>query len=205
MMTGVGMGRRADDAGVSLSKGLVGLIGLALLAYGISGLIFAGHRFRAHAISGTVSGTAWLGVDANGWTNLLFAAAGAVLVLASPRHRGATSTALAVAVVLGAAAGIALLDGRDVLGVLAANGLPTRAWGAAAVALLAVALLPRVVARERDDDHAELGRRAAQLHPVREPIRFGRDRANVDDPWSWPRDLTERAKADRPGHGNDTA
>src|SRR5829696_5383074 len=125
MMTGVGMGRRADDAGVSLSKGLVGLIGLALLAYGISGLIFAGHRFRAHAISGTVSGTAWLGVDANGWTNLLFAAAGAVLVLASPRHRGAT--------------GIALLDGRDVLGVLAANGLPTRAWGAAAVALLAVA------------------------------------------------------------------
>ena len=60
----------------------------------------------------------------------------------------------------------------------------------APVALLAVALLPRAVGTRKphDQDHAELRPGAADRGPVREPIRFGRDRANVDEPWSWPRD-----------------
>jgi hypothetical protein len=180
----------ADDASISLAKRAAGLIGLALLAYGITGLLFGGHGFTSHAISGTVSDRTWLSAEGNGWTNLLFVATGAVLVVASARHRGAKTAALVVACVLGTAAVISLIDGDDVLGVLAANGLTKQVWGVAAVALLAVALLPRAVGTRKphDHDHAELRRRAADRDPVRGPIRFGRDRANVDEPWSWPRD-----------------
>jgi hypothetical protein len=45
---------RQKKKGISLVKGPVRLIGLALLAYGISALIFGGHGFVQHVPSGAV-------------------------------------------------------------------------------------------------------------------------------------------------------
>src|ERR671911_185542 len=129
------MARPARSGGVSLAKGPAGIIGIALLAYGITGLIFGGNGFSADPVDGTVNGSTWLGLEGNGWTNLLFGA---------PLHWGAKTLALVVGLVLGAASVISLVDGDDVFGIFAANGLTKLVWGIAAAVLLVIALLPRV-------------------------------------------------------------
>jgi len=147
---------RADGKGISLAKGPVAIVGVILLAYGISGLIFGGNGFTADPVDGTAQGTKWLGLEANGWSNLLFAAAGALLLFGSPLHWGAKSLGLIVGLALGAASVIALVDGDDVFGIFAANGLTKLAWGVAAAVLLVLALLPRVGKNKaRDHDHVE--------------------------------------------------
>ena len=116
-------------------------IGVLLLAYGITGLIFGGSDFGTDT-GGTVDGETWLGLEGNGWTNLLFAAAGGLLILASPTRAGAATTMVVTALAFGAGAIIAVFDGDDVFGVFAANGWTMLAWGVTAIVLLAAALLP---------------------------------------------------------------
>ena len=62
---------------------------------------------------------------------------------------------------MAAAAIIAIVDGNDVLGIFAANGMTALAFGVAAAACLIVAMLPRV-GRRRDV-------------PVERDRRFARD------------------------------
>ena len=132
-----------SEAGMSLAKGPAGLIGLLLLAYGILALIFGSADFEASPIEGDVVGETFLGIAGNGWTNLLFAVGGALLLVGAPLHWGAKSMSLIVGLVLGAASVIALAYDDDVLGIFAANGPTTLAWGVAAAILLVLALLPR--------------------------------------------------------------
>lgn len=156
--------------GVSLAKGPVGLLGLLGLLYGITALLFGSHSFSAHPVSGTVNGSNWIGLEVNGWSSLLFVAAGLLLLLGAPAHWGAKSMSLIVGLALGVACIIAVVDGNDVLGIFAANNLTKLVWGAAAVVLLVLSLMPRVGRREiREDDE-----------PAAEPDRLGRRR--VDEP-----------------------
>lgn len=135
------------DKGTSLVKGPVALLGIAALAWGILNLIAGGSGFGQQAVDGTVSGERFLGFEGNGWTNLLWIAAGALLLLGSPLHWGAKTLSIVVGLVLGAASVIALVDGDDVLGIAAANGPTKLLLGAAAAVLLVTALLPRVGGR----------------------------------------------------------
>jgi hypothetical protein len=45
-------GQEQETGGVSLAKGPVALIGLALLVYGITAFIFRGHSFALHPSAG---------------------------------------------------------------------------------------------------------------------------------------------------------
>lgn len=152
-----------NHTGVSLAKGPVALVGLALLAYGITAFLFGGHSFDAHPISGIVNGKTWLGLEVNAWSSLLFIGAGALLLLGSPLHWGAKSLSMIVALALGAASLIALYDKDDVLGIFAANNMTKLVWGAAAILLLILALLPRVGGKKQHDhadaEHARATRR----------------------------------------------
>jgi hypothetical protein len=156
--------------GLSLATGPVGLIGMALLAYGVTALIFGGHLFTTDFLSGTVQGETWLGLEVNAWSSLQFIGAGALLLLGAPLHWGAKTMSLIVGLGLGAASVIALVDGDDVFGIFAANGLTTLVWGIAAAVLLVLALLPRVGGGKRRS-HADAdanrapARRAAQPRP----------------------------------------
>jgi hypothetical protein len=141
------MASRQTTKGTSLAKGPVGLIGLALLAYGIGALIFAGHSFAQHAPNGPVHGNSWLGLEVNGWSGLLFIAAGLLLLLAAPLHWGAKGMSLIVGLALGAAALLALSKGHGALGMFAANHLTELVWGAAAAVLIVLSQLPRVGAK----------------------------------------------------------
>src|SRR3954464_7025045 len=97
--------------GVSLAKGPVAIIGLLSLALGVLGFIFASQSFTMHPVSGTVTGKTFLGIEGNGWTWVLFAAGGLLLLLGSPTHWGAKSLALIVGLAAGAASVIAMFDG----------------------------------------------------------------------------------------------
>ena len=143
------MTRTRRTKGVSLAKGPVGLIGLVLLAYGITALIFGGHGFAHHVPSGAVYGKTWLGLLVNGWSGLLFIAAGLLLLISAPAHVTAKGISLLVAIALGAIAVIAVINGHGALGLFAANHLTEIVWGAGAVLLLCLSLLPRVGARTK--------------------------------------------------------
>ena len=130
--------------GVSLAKGPVGIIGAVLLAGGILGLLMGSTDFTTAAPDGDVDGGTFLGIEGNGWTWLLFAGAGVLLLISATMHWSAKVIAMIVGLAMGAAAVLAIVDGTDVLGVFAANRATMLVMGAAAVALLIVAMLPRV-------------------------------------------------------------
>jgi hypothetical protein len=141
--------RRKKNRGTSLAKGPIGLIGLAMLAYGITALIFGGHGFTQHAPTGAVHGDTWLGLEVNGWSSLLFVAAGLLLLLGAPMHWGAKTMSLIVGSSLVGLCVIALANGHGALGLFAANGLTELVWGAAGALLIVLSLLPRVGGRSQ--------------------------------------------------------
>jgi hypothetical protein len=135
--------------GFSLAKGPVGIIGAVLLAGGILGLLMGSTDFTTAAPDGDVNGGTFLGIEGNGWTWLLFGGTGLVLLLSAPMHWSAKSMALLGGLVMTVACVLAIVDGNDVLGIFAANRATMVAFGVSAVALLIVAMLPRV-GRRRD-------------------------------------------------------
>ena len=136
--------RRTTKPGVSLAKGPVSIIGMILLAYGVTGLIFGGNGFGSSPLDGTVNGETWLGIEGNGWSNLLAIGAGGILMFGAQLHWAAKTTALIVGLGFAAAAIIALIDGDDVLGIFAANDATILAWAITAAVLVIVGLLPRL-------------------------------------------------------------
>src|SRR3954452_21969697 len=167
---------RYDDTpkarnGVSLAKGPVGLVGLASLALGVLGFIFASRSFTFDAPSGTVNGSTFIGIEGNGWTWVMFAAAGLLLLLGSTVHWGAKSMAFIVGVVFVVGALIALSDGDDILGIVAMNNWTKLVMGAAGVALIVLSMMPRVGRRRG-------GAPAATRHDrdLEASRRFDRDR-----------------------------
>jgi hypothetical protein len=171
---------RYDDtprprSGISLAKGPVALVGLASLALGVLGFIFASRSWDFNAPSGTVNGTTFIGIEGNGWTWLLFGGTGLVLLLSAPMHWSAKTMAMLGGIVMAIACALAIVDG-DVLGIFAANSWTMLAFGAAAVALLLVALLPRV--GRRKETVVEEDRTTATAPNG----RFERDGERVDEP-----------------------
>jgi fumarate reductase subunit D len=170
--------------GVSLAKGPVALIGVASLALGVLGFIFASQSFTMHPPSGTVNGGTFIGIEGNGWTWLLFAAGGLLLLLGAPIHWGAKSMAFIVGVAYGVGALIALSDGSDILGIFATNNLTKLVLGAAAVALVLLSMAPRLgrrrgtaPARREPAERGRFGRRSARAE--REPVTDRADREPV--------------------------
>ena len=160
--------------GVSLAKGPVGILGLIGVLYGLSALIFSSHGFALHIPHGAVHGEKWIGLEVNGWSELLFIAAGLALLFAAPLHWGAKSMSLLVGFVLIAAAIIALIRKDGVFGIFAANHLTELIWAAAGVLLLVLALLPRVGGdRDAPDQQEPVGRPRTRRVVEPEPVDRG--------------------------------
>jgi hypothetical protein len=180
--------------GISLAKGPVALVGLASLLLGVLGFIFASRSFDFDAPSGTVTGTTFIGIEGNGWTWVVFAAAGLLLLLGSTIHWGATSMAFIVGVAFVVGALIALSDGDDILGVVAMNGWTTLVMGAAGAGLIILSMLPRVgrrrgaapvaTRRERELEDPRSGRfdREREPVPADEPVTTRHDATLAGDP-----------------------
>jgi hypothetical protein len=172
--------RRTTTSGVSLAKGPVSIIGMILLAYGVTGLIFGGNNFDSSPLDGTVNGDTWLGIEGNGWSNLLAIGAGGILMFGAQLHWAAKTTALVVGLGFAAAAIIALVDGGDdVLGIFAANDATILAWAITAAVLVVVGLLPRVGRKTEETPVVASTEAPAESRFDREPERRPADA--VDD------------------------
>ncbi|MGZ4296084.1 MAG: DUF4383 domain-containing protein [Solirubrobacteraceae bacterium] len=131
---------------MSLARGPALVLGTILTAVGLY-LLYKARTFPP--FSNFPNGTATKDGDyifglfaANGWTAMLTAVAGSLLLFGAAQHLLAKTMSLIVGVALGAAAVIGLASG-DVLGMAATNGWTELGWGVCAVILLFNTLVPR--------------------------------------------------------------
>lgn len=130
--------------GVSLAKGPIALIGLLGIIYGVTALIAGAHGFALHFPSGHVHGRIWLHLQVNGWTALLFIAAGLALLFSAAAHVTAKSMAMLVGVVMIVLAVIGFFQKHGTLGIFASDHWTELVWCAGGVALLLLAMMPRI-------------------------------------------------------------
>ncbi|HEY1566581.1 MAG TPA: hypothetical protein VGF68_06165 [Solirubrobacteraceae bacterium] len=185
------------EKGISLARGPALILGTILLAVGLY-LLYKARTFPpfSNFPNGNVTkdGDFLFGLfGANGWTGMLTAVGGGLLLFGAAQHLLAKTMSLVVGVALGAAAVIALVSG-NVLGMAAANGWTKLGWAICAVILLFNTLAPRrrrtvVVADEPVAyDAAAYNRRpatAAEEDAVAahdEPTVAHRDRALDEEP-----------------------
>jgi hypothetical protein len=134
------------ERGWSLARGPAHIVGTILL---VAGLYFLYEQHTFPPLSNFPNGTApvqskvFFGVfGANGWTGMLTAMGGGLLLFASAQHLMAKTISLVVGAALVAAAIIALASG-DVLGLASANHLTELAWAVIGLILMLAAALPR--------------------------------------------------------------
>jgi hypothetical protein len=134
------------EKGISLARGPALILGTILVIVGLY-LLYKAHTFPR--FSNLPNGKAPADGDflfglfgANGWTGMLTAAGGALLLFGAAQHLLAKTMSLIVGIALGAAAIIALASG-NVLGMASADGWTELGWGACAVILLFNTLIPR--------------------------------------------------------------
>lgn len=145
--------RTTTEKGAGLARGPALVAGTILAVFGL--ILF----FRAPGTplstagfpDATATGDRLLGFEANAWTAWFTTAAGIALLIGASQHLAAKTVSLVIGLVLGAAAVIAIVDGDDVLGLAAANGLTALGWGIAAAVLLVNTLLPRLRHELTDD------------------------------------------------------
>jgi len=130
---------------ISLSRGPALIVGTILLAAGLY-FLYRSHTYPRFANfpngNAPVERDAFFGVfGINGWTGMLTAIAGGLLLFGAAEHFMSKGMSLFVGCCLGAAAIIAAISG-NVLGLAAANVWTKIGWGAAAVILLLNALMP---------------------------------------------------------------
>ncbi|HEY2005102.1 MAG TPA: hypothetical protein VGG87_01565 [Solirubrobacteraceae bacterium] len=135
------------EKGVSLARGPALILGTILLAAGLY-FIYKQHTFQKLSNfpngTATVQGKVLFGLfGGDGWTGMLTAICGGLLLFGAAQHHLAKTMSLIVGVVLGAAAIIGLVDHGNVLGLASANHLTELAWGIAAAILLVNTLIPR--------------------------------------------------------------
>jgi hypothetical protein len=165
------------EKGPSLAKGPALLIGSILLAFGLAGMLENATFPDGTFPDGDAQGTNFLGFEVNGYTNLLLAICGGLLLFGAAQHWLAKTMSLLTGLALGAATIIALIDGDDILGMGATNNATKLGLAIAAAALLVNALMPRRTRRrevaattadrdvvDRDPDHdADAGRERRPL------------------------------------------
>jgi hypothetical protein len=180
------------EKGISLARGPALILGTLLTAVGLY-LLYKARTFPpfSNLPNGHVArdGNFLFGIfGANGWTGMLTAVGGALLLFGAAQHLLAKTMSLIVGIALGAAAVIALFSG-NVLGMAAANSWTKLGWAVAAAILLFNTLIPRrkrevVVADEpvRHDSPAAYERRpvtagegTAARHDEAEPTGVHRD------------------------------
>jgi hypothetical protein len=168
------------EKGMSLARGPALILGTILLAAGLY-LLYRAHTFPkfSNFPNGNVvrDGKFIFGLfAANGWTAMLTAVAGGLLLFGAAQHLLAKTMSLIVGVVLAAAAIIGIFNSGNVLGLAAANGWTELAWGASAVILLFNTLVPR---RRREVVVQETG---VPVMATREPVTAIREPVAAGEP-----------------------
>jgi lysylphosphatidylglycerol synthetase-like protein (DUF2156 family) len=170
--------RTHTEKGISLARGPALILGTILLVAGLY-LIYKQHTFPkfSNLPNGHVSDPkVFLGIfGANGWTGMLTAVAGGLLLFGAAQHLLARTMSLIVGIALAIAAVIALISG-NVLGMAAANVWTEILWGGSAAILLFNSAMPRRKKTVVDE------RAPVQERPRSEPVPVRDDTGVVDEP-----------------------
>jgi hypothetical protein len=134
------------EKGVSLARGPALVLGTVLTASGLY-FLYAAHGFPPFSNfpngNARIDGRFLFGIfGINGWTGMLTAVAGALLLFGAAQHLLAKTMSLIVGVALGVAAVISAISG-NVLGLAAANRWTELGWAVCAVILLFNTSIPR--------------------------------------------------------------
>jgi hypothetical protein len=135
------------EKGISLARGPALILGTILTVAGLF-FLYKAHTFAKFSKfpNGTahIDGKFFFGIfGVNGWSAMLTAVAGALLLFGAAQHLLAKTMSLIVGACLAAAALIALFSSGNILGLGAANHLTELGWGVCAVILLFNTLAPR--------------------------------------------------------------
>ena len=125
------------------------VVGAVLVLAGLFGFL-ADSAFDTANGSDSLNGDTLLGLEVNGWHNLVHIASGAFLLAMMARPAAARTAALAFAGIYAVVTAIGMIDGHDVLGLLPVNPADNVLHLVLALAGLGAALAPR----PRDDRHA---------------------------------------------------
>ena len=144
--TGYGAAEARTERGASLARGPALIIGTILLVAGLY-FMYKQHTFLKFSNfpngNAPVQAKVFFGIfGVNGWSGMLTAAAGGLLLFGAAEHLLAKTMSLIVGIALGAAAIISLVSG-NVLGMAAANHWTELLWGVCAVILLFNVVVPR--------------------------------------------------------------
>jgi lysylphosphatidylglycerol synthetase-like protein (DUF2156 family) len=170
--------RTHTEKGISLARGPALLLGTILL---IAGLYFLYKQHMFPKFSQLPNGKApaqkvFFGIfGVNGWSGMLTAVAGGLLLFGAAQHLLAKTMSLIVGVALGVAAVIALVSG-NVLGLAAANIWTEILWGASALILLFNSAIPRRKKTITEEPAPAREPRGVEPTPVRDGERAGATR-----------------------------
>jgi len=136
------------EPGVSLARGPALIVGAVLLAAGLYFLykqpVFARLANFPDGQAPGQGSKVFFGIfGANGWTGMLTAIGGGLLLFGAAQHLLAKTMSLIVGIALGAAAIIAAASSGNVLGLAVANVWTEIGWGIVAAILLFNTLIPR--------------------------------------------------------------
>ena len=176
------VGETRTEKGISLARGPALILGTILLAAGLY-FLYKQHNFPKFSTNfpngdAPVDGKVFGIFGANGWTGMLTAVAGGLLLFGAAQHLLAKTMSLIVGVALGAAAVIAAING-DVLGMAAANAWTEIAWGAAAAILLFNTIIPRRRRTVNEYGYAAAGAPAADHEYAASGGRYAGDDTEV--------------------------
>jgi Domain of unknown function (DUF4383) len=121
----------------TLAQSFCLVLGLVLIAVGILGFIFGGSDFDTGA---EVSGEEFLGLEVNGWHNVVHIATGAFLVLVAGTPASAAIGALVFGIVYAVVCVLGFINGDDLLDFIAINDADNWLHLALAVAAIIVGL-----------------------------------------------------------------
>lgn len=172
------VGQTPTEKGISLARGPALVLGTILLAAGLY-FLYKQHNFPKFSNfpngNAPVDGKVFGIFGANGWTGMLTAVAGGLLLFGAAQHLVAKTMSLLVGVALGAAAIIAAVSG-NVLGLAAANRWTELGWAVVAAILLFNTVIPRrrkTVTVADDEQAVPVTRDTRAARPVAQPVGAG--------------------------------
>ena len=149
-----GAGQRERDGGKTPAQWYCYIFGATLLIAGLLGFIVDQDFDTAttdDSPRGFVNGDLLLGLEVNGWHNVVHIASGLVLLLLATKRSSARLGAITFGVVYAAVTIIGFIDGEDIFGVLPVN----TADNLLHLAIAALGIIAGLLSKGRDDDRDE--------------------------------------------------
>lgn len=137
-----------DDRGRTPAQWFCIIVGAVLVLAGLLGFAFDA-TFDTVSDGNALNGNTLLGLEINGWHNLVHIASGLFLLAMSPKRSTAKTGAILFGVIYAVVTIIGFVDGEDIFGLFPVNAADNVLHLVLAIAGIAAALVSRADDRDR--------------------------------------------------------